>query len=227
MARRAGRTARSITRPPRAGRTRRARTRLSANEARDAILRAAEKRVLEVGPNGLRLQDIAKAVGVSHPTVLHHFGNRDALVNAVVMRAMDTLQSELLACFVDLEGDPDRLAQLALARIDRALRTNGHARLLAWLALAKVELPGETPLRRLVDVVARARTATGATASIEDAQLTVLLTTATMFGTAIVGGELCRQLGLPDTERALERLRTWFARMLVRYLTARSGGAGA
>ena len=49
------------------------RVRRTAEAARAAILEAAEKRLAEAGPAGIRLQGVAADVGVSHPTVLHHF----------------------------------------------------------------------------------------------------------------------------------------------------------
>ncbi|MBV1885644.1 MAG: TetR family transcriptional regulator, partial [Parvibaculaceae bacterium] len=49
------------------------RIRRTAEEARRLILDAAEKRLAEQGPEGIRLQDIAKDIGVSHPAILHHF----------------------------------------------------------------------------------------------------------------------------------------------------------
>ena len=53
--------------------------RRTADEARAAILDAAERILIETGPGAIRLQHVAELVGVSHPTVLHHFGTRDAL----------------------------------------------------------------------------------------------------------------------------------------------------
>src|SRR5690349_20819785 len=74
----------------------RRRIRRTAVDARNAILDAAERRLVEAGPNGIRLQELAADVGVSHPTVLHHFGNREALIDAVVARTLQTLQAGLL-----------------------------------------------------------------------------------------------------------------------------------
>ncbi|MBL9019311.1 MAG: TetR/AcrR family transcriptional regulator, partial [Myxococcales bacterium] len=114
------------------------RTRLSAEAARDAILDATEKCLLEVGPQGLRLQDIARDLGISHPTVLHHFGSREELVDAVATRAMTKLHAELIAAFQDLDvGHDKHLAVRILERIDHVLRVRGHARLFAWLLLSK------------------------------------------------------------------------------------------
>ncbi|MGH7329781.1 MAG: TetR/AcrR family transcriptional regulator, partial [Polyangiaceae bacterium] len=56
------------------------RRRLDAEAARKLILDATERRLVRVGPSGIRLQEVAKDAGVSHPTVLHHFGSRELLV---------------------------------------------------------------------------------------------------------------------------------------------------
>ena len=72
------------------------RRRRTAEEARTAILDAAERRLVASGPASIRLQEVAADVGVSHPTVLHHFGSREALVEAVVVRALDSLHARLL-----------------------------------------------------------------------------------------------------------------------------------
>src|SRR5688572_5204467 len=73
----------------RAARATKKRVRRTAGAAREAILDAAEKRLAEGGPAGLRIQEIARDVGISHPTLLHHFGSRAALVEAVVDRALE------------------------------------------------------------------------------------------------------------------------------------------
>ena len=59
------------------------RIRRTASEAKSMILDAAEKRLREFGPAGIKLQELAADVGVSHPAILHHFGSRDDLVEAV------------------------------------------------------------------------------------------------------------------------------------------------
>jgi AcrR family transcriptional regulator len=53
---------------------------------------------------GLRLQDIAADVGISHPAVLHHFGSREALVHAVIQRAILSLQKT----WSDLSARPSK-----------------------------------------------------------------------------------------------------------------------
>jgi hypothetical protein len=47
------------------------RIRRTPEEARRLILDAAEACMAKAGPAGLRLQEVAEAAGVSHPTILH------------------------------------------------------------------------------------------------------------------------------------------------------------
>src|SRR5258708_39165376 len=108
----------SETQPPRKRRT--------AEEARVAILDAAERRLVASGPAAIRLQEVAADVGVSHPTVLHHFGSREALVEAVVARALDSLHAGLLAAVRASPRRPDHVAALPESGF-HALARGGHA----------------------------------------------------------------------------------------------------
>ena len=72
------------------------RRRRSREEARRLILDAAERLLTEGGPEAVRLQEVGRAVGISHPAVLHHFGSREGLLLELESRAMERLQ-ELLS----------------------------------------------------------------------------------------------------------------------------------
>lgn len=197
----------------------RTRTRFSAEDAKEAILGATEKRLRDVGPQGLRLQEIARDVGLSHATVLHHVGSRDALVEAVATRATDALERDLLACFESLTPDADALdvTRDTLDRVDTALRRRGHARIFAWLALTKMSRPRHSLFADLAMAVHAAQKSRRPDASLEDARFDVLLVAAAMFGVAIVGPELLQMLGLTDSEQAHARFRAWFAAILVEH----------
>ena len=57
------------------------RKRRTAEQARTEIIEVAKRIVLNEGPRALKLQRIAKEMGVSHPAVLHHFSTvQDVLV---------------------------------------------------------------------------------------------------------------------------------------------------
>lgn len=113
---------------------RKPRKRRSADEARAAILDAAETMLRDVGPGGMRLQEIAKKVGVSHPTVLHHFGSREALLEAVVARAMESIRSGLFEAIMASEGTED-ITKL-LETVSARMKASGRARTFLYLALA-------------------------------------------------------------------------------------------
>jgi AcrR family transcriptional regulator len=109
------------------------RRRRSAAETRSAILEAAERRLLAGGPEAIRLQEIAADAGISHPAILHHFGSREGLVEAMVIRGITNLQAQFLegwpsAKEPDIEGVFERFFEVASHR--------GIARMLAWLILS-------------------------------------------------------------------------------------------
>src|SRR4051794_36415965 len=83
-----------------------ARTRRTADDARTAILDATEKRLVGQGPAGIRIQDVAADVGISHPTILHHFGSRDRLVEAAIARRIHAMRQEVLLALVSAGGKP-------------------------------------------------------------------------------------------------------------------------
>lgn len=53
---------------------------------REAILDAAVDLLAEVGYHGMSLRDVARRVDISHPGVIYHFPNKEALLMAVVER---------------------------------------------------------------------------------------------------------------------------------------------
>lgn len=58
-------------------------------DRREELLDQVTDHVLEHGLIGLTLRPVAHAVGTSDRMLIYHFGNRDSLVTAVVVRATD------------------------------------------------------------------------------------------------------------------------------------------
>src|SRR4029453_5954828 len=122
------------------------RLRRPAEEARRAILEAAGKRLREGGPEAVRLQDVASDLGISHPAILHHFGSREGMMQALATHVVASLEAELLA---GLRDAPSEATVLDLVtRVFDTLGNAGHARLLAWRGLAGAApeaMSGERP----------------------------------------------------------------------------------
>lgn len=193
------------------------RRRRPAAEARERILEAAQKRLAEGGPEAIRLADLAADLGISHPAILHHFGSRDGLMQALEERAMRALQTDLLEA-TGFTAD-------ALERVARTLGDEGHARLLAWWVMSG-GAGGHRDLdwgmlRDLADALhaereSAAREAGAPPPDRDDSIFAIRLAAAALFGEALIGGLLTRSAGLEDEEETSRRFRRWLFELLAR-----------
>jgi len=191
------------------------RLRRTPDEARQLILDTAQELIAQSGPEGLRLQDIAATAGISHPLILHHFGNRAGLVRALARRATAELRDRLIAAMTE----PGYSLEEQIDRVFDALG-GGLAQILAWLAATAPDdgESGETMImREIIDTMHAHRTANvspGAMISREDTEWGALLVTFAAFGDAIYGKALRRSAGLPANDESDGRFRAWLAALL-------------
>jgi len=200
---------------------RKRRVRRSAAEAQQLILDAAEKRLREGGPEAIRLQDIARDVGISHPAILHHFASRDGLTQALERRAMTRLEAELVEA---ISSQPAR-GEAVVDVIERAFATlgdAGHARMLAWRVLQVASPDPEAQqrlLRALADLVHARRVELAQSErrpppSEQDTEFVVRLAAAAMLGDGIFAPFLDASFGRANNPARQRRFREWFARLL-------------
>jgi len=201
------------------------RIRRTAEEARSAILEAAEKRLREGGPEAIRLQEIAGDLGISHPTILHHFGSREGLTRALSQRTIERLQEDLVSALTVPAGE----GVDALAVVERALETlsdAGHARLHAWRSLGQGDPDEDAPIvehvKSLTDLVHARRCAVAEAAGTaaparEDSEFVVRLVSVSMLGDGVFGA-LFDGSGSGDPGDAALRFRAWLARVLVEHM---------
>jgi AcrR family transcriptional regulator len=212
--------------PSKAGR----RGRRPAGEVRRAILDAARKRLAERGPEALRLKQIAEDVGISHPSILHHFGSRDGLTQALAQDAQDRLSADVLAA-LSVPADESTVGPL-VRRVFDTLGDSGHARLLAWRGLALDQpLPEHSEqemLRSLTDAihlrrVEHARVHEEPVPTREDSAFLVRLLAAVLVGDAIIGPVLELRAELDGHHDSREGFRTWLSGLVTRYVTGSRG----
>lgn len=195
------------------------RTRRTAEEARALILDAAETVTRAQGAASLRLQDVAREAGVSHPTILHHFGNREGLLMALNARTMDQLIQDVVGNMGESGSGED-----GISRTFAAYRS-GVAERLVWLLQSGAPPPSER-LQRVEEVVAslheiRRRFARdGKEPDIADTRHVVHLTTVAALGDALFGARL-RNAG-DHEEEARTSFERFLARMIEDYLGART-----
>jgi AcrR family transcriptional regulator len=131
-----------------------ARIRRTAEQARNAILDAAESLIVEGEGQRLRLRTLAERVGISHPTVLHHFGDMSGVLRSLQERIGLRIRSAVLERLAGAEAGPPR--EVALGAL-AALGDRRRGRLLAWLvADGHDPFPeaSERGLRRVVETLA-------------------------------------------------------------------------
>jgi AcrR family transcriptional regulator len=193
------------------------RKRRTAEEARTAILDAAERRLVASGPAGIRLQEVAADVGVAHPTVLHHFGSREGLVKAVVARALDSLHTRLLAAVGDAPKGPDQVAAM-LDAVFGAM-ASGHGRAFLWLSLSGyAPAMEELRVRSLAEAVHAVRRAKHAGIGskpppFEDTYFTVLLPALALLSMSVTG-----RVQEEEGVCGARRFRAWLARLIHQHL---------
>ncbi|MGZ5930100.1 MAG: TetR/AcrR family transcriptional regulator [Rhizomicrobium sp.] len=195
------------------------RIRRTPEEARRLILEAAEAGMAAGGPAGLRLEMVAKAAGVSHPTILHHFGSREGLIQALNLRAIEQLRTVL----IDVLGSSPKGSENAITPIFAAYR-NGLAQRMVWLMQSGSLVMGPAGLPMLDEMVLalhglRERLAgPGAQVDIADTKAIVHLTTFAAFGDAILGKRL-RRAPTPAEEIAQRQaFENWFSEFLNVYM---------
>jgi TetR/AcrR family transcriptional regulator, repressor for neighboring sulfatase len=192
------------------------RLRRTPEEARRLILDAAQAAIARTGPEGLRLQDIAAAAGVSHPLILHHFGSRAGLVRELTREAGAELKDKLIAAMA-----ADAPVEQQLERVYEAFRA-GLGQRLAWLATVdpQGEDTGSAMIQREIAERLHARrvAATGQDAVIppEESLYLVHLVATAALGEAVYGPQLRKSAGLPDTPETDQNYLAWLAALITR-----------
>lgn len=195
------------------------RRRLDAATAQALILDATERRLVVGGPSGIRLQEVAADAGVSHPTVLHHFGSREHLVKAVISRSLRTINETLIQAITASSGDVDQLEAM-LENVAVTLGRTGHGRVIMWLALEGHSIDGaDVHLSDVVDATHALRLSRFEKGkkkpTREDTAHTVVLAALALVGGSVMGATLLQNAGLAGNGPGETRFRKWLSRLLL------------
>ena len=205
----------SIAMTPKISSSRGKRLRRTPEEARRLILEAAQALLATTGPEGLRLQDIAGAAGISHSLILHHFGSREGLVRALTREAVAELRDKLVAALASGEYTVEQ----QLDRVFDAFR-DGLAQRLAWLATVDPGGDAEGAQMIMRDIADRlharrlAAASPGAAITRADTDALIHLVATSAFGDALYGAQRRRSAGLPATSETDRGFRQWLAALI-------------
>jgi AcrR family transcriptional regulator len=196
------------------------RIRRTPEDAQAHILNAAEAILTKGGgPAALRLQDVAHQAGVSHPTILHHFGSREGLVRAINKRGFEKLTGIATEQMASARaGDEGLKATFAAYRDGLAQRT-------IWLMQSKEPPPPERPelFEKVVESFHQLRkrfAQPGVEPDLADTRAVIHLTSLVAFGDALMGPRL-RNAGARETEER-EAFERWFGGLLDLYLWSKA-----
>ncbi|GAC1453198.1 MAG: hypothetical protein PVS2B3_04210 [Steroidobacteraceae bacterium] len=84
---------------------------ISSRPARERLLDAAERAVIEMGAGHLTLDAVAKLAGVSKGGLLHHFPSKDSLLEAMLERFLNGIDTQVAARVARRGGPPTRLEE--------------------------------------------------------------------------------------------------------------------
>ena len=177
----------------------------------------------ESGPAGLRLEAVAKAAGVSHPTILHHFGSREGLIQALNLKTIEHLKSVLLKV---MSAAPST-SEDAIASTFAAYR-DGLAQRMVWLMQSRqpMSAAGLPAFDELVEALHALRlriAGPNPKFDLADTRAIVHLTTVAAFGDAILGRRLRRAPDDASEIRLREKFEQWFGELLNVYIVRQTG----
>ena len=106
------------------------RRRRTAEESRAHILDVAASRLREFGLEGLNITGVSGEAGISHATLIHHFGSSAGMREALANKMTSDLIQDLVGA-IDARVPASQLTRNVFSK----LAEGGHAKLVAWRAV--------------------------------------------------------------------------------------------
>ncbi|MEM7218121.1 MAG: TetR/AcrR family transcriptional regulator [Pseudomonadota bacterium] len=173
------------------------RKRRTPEQARALILDAAEARLRRLGLDGLNVTGVAEDAGLSHASVIHHFGNTAGMRGALAERMTQALVADIVKA---LRSDTE--PALVIRALFQAMIGGGHARLLAWRslhdALSEEESAKDEATQALFRELLAQTTARFGDRDNEEVRRCILLIASSAIGFGVAGPMLPLLLGEGD-----------------------------
>ncbi|MDY6923155.1 MAG: TetR/AcrR family transcriptional regulator [Pseudomonadota bacterium] len=122
-----------------------------STNSKEAILAAAKAMAQAHGYGGLNVRDLARDVGISAPSIYHHFASKADLAAAVARRYREDARAALEA-LSDQTGDPGTCLRLYPEIFRKALETGNRICLCSFMAAEYDDLPD--PVRQEIHTFA-------------------------------------------------------------------------
>lgn len=188
-------------------------THKSSEDAREAILVAAEKIVVEVGPAGLRISAVAKQAGMAHPNIIHHFGSREGLLEALAekigTRATERITNAIAQALQAKEEDRVQ----AMTHVLDTAYPDDEGKAAVWMHLSGAESSLRQNMQRIVGLAHQLRETVSKDVDLEHTNRLVMLVTLALIGEVVSGEGIGEALGYAKDNPA--HFRQWLAEILL------------
>lgn len=190
-------------------------THKSPEQARKAILDAAEKIVVEVGPAGLRISAVAKKAGMAHPNIIHHFGSREGLLNALAERVgKNATERTTQAISEALIATPEQRVAALTHVLDSAYQGD-EGKVAVWLHLSGADSSLRSNMQRIVELAHELRKTVNQDVSYASTNRLVMLVTMALVGEVVSGAGIKDALGFGSEDRNRAHFHKWLAEILL------------
>lgn len=193
------------------------RKRYPPDEARRRILDAAEAALRRGGIASVKIQPLARELGITDAAIHHHFKEgRRGLLEALLRRSGRRLREALAAI------DPASPAEI-VESMARVYDDEGVGELVLGLyAAGWRDLSGSGMLSGLVDAVHAMRVRAGIRAERDETARALAWLHMSLVTEPLYGGAVLRSVGLPGTKAARTAQRAWIAEAFQRLLFTRA-----
>lgn len=191
-------------------------THKSPEAARKVILNAAEKVMTEVGPAGLRISTVAKEAKMAHPNIIHHFGSREGLINAVSDRVGDRATERVTAAIKKAVVASDDKKIEALTQVLDTAFPGDEGKLAVWLHLSGADEGAlNSHMQRIGAMSHELRRSIDPNADPDDTNRLVVLITLALVGEVVSGAGIKDALGFTAGKNSQVEFREWLASIVL------------
>lgn len=192
------------------------RTRLNADVARERILEASVERFIEGGVEAVKVQLVARDLGITDATIHHHFGSRQGLLEAMLKQAGRRLAHRVRA-FTNACTESQPNVGEFVELISTVYEQEGYAYLALWLSLSGWKSPQSGIFQPFGEALHEIRCAIALRNEEEAPELAdtlhiLALLHMALLSEALFGGDFRRSVGINDTFANKRRFRQWMVR---------------
>jgi AcrR family transcriptional regulator len=190
-------------------------THSSSEHAKKAILDAAEAIMIDVGPAGLRISAVAKKAGMAHPNIIHHFGSRDGLINAIAERVGDSATERISSAITEATNAQPEGRLAAMTRVLDVAYAGDQGKAAVWLHMSGAESSFKDNMQRIVELSHSLRKSIDPDANLQNTERLVLLVTLALVGEVVSGDGVKEALGFEANKGSRAHFRQWLAEILL------------